>query len=145
RSSPVTRDKLYQVFSTYLELEPQDQLRTMLASDSFSRLNDVTLLRRERLTASQSSLPTIFWALLIPGGLITLGLGAWLFMEHRLLHLAGSVVVGLMLGTTLFLIAALDRPFTGSVAIQPEAYEQNLQIYAAIDHVAANTPQQHNR
>jgi hypothetical protein len=135
--SPVTRARLYDIFSGYLALQPADQWHTALASDSFGRLNDVALLRRQRLSSSQSSLPAIFWALLVPGGLVTLGLGAWLFMEHRLVHLMASLVVGMMLGTTLFLIAVLDRPFAGSVAIQPDPYEQNLQIYVAIDEIAA--------
>jgi hypothetical protein len=137
-SSAVTRAHLYEIFASYLDLNPPDQWHAALASDSFGRLNDVSLIRRQRLSASQSSLPAIFWVLLVPGGLLTLALGSWLFMDHRGMHLFGSLAVGLMLGTTVFLIAVLDRPFAGSVSIQPDSYEQNLQIYVALDELASH-------
>ena len=40
--------------------------------------------------------------------------------------------------SSLFLILALNRPFTGSVAITPESYERNVQTYRTIDAIVAD-------
>jgi hypothetical protein len=140
RSSQDSRDTertLFDLFGVYNQLHPADGWQQRLESASLGRLGEVALLRSQRLQASQSSLPDMFWVVLVLGGMLTLVLGAPLFMEHAHLHVASSLLLGGTLGAVLFLILALNRPFAGSVAIRPESFERNVQTYRTIDAIVA--------
>lgn len=128
-----TERTLFDLFGVYALLRPTDAWQQQLDTVSLSRLNDLELLRNQRLQASQSSLPELFWIMLVLGGGMTLMLGAPLFMEHPHLHAGSALLLGCTLGAALFLILALDRPFSGSVSIRPESYERALQTYRTID------------
>jgi hypothetical protein len=140
RSSQDSRDTertLFDLFGVYNQLHPADAWQQRLESASFGRLDEIALLRSQRLQASQSSLPDMFWVVLVLGGVLTLVLGGPLFMEHAQLHVASSLLLGGTLGAVLFLILALNRPFAGSVAIRPESFERNVQTYRTIDAIVA--------
>jgi hypothetical protein len=140
RASDDTRARLNDIYSVYGALKPQDQWHALTASDSFRRLNDVATLRRQRLQASNNALPDVFWLVLFGGALLTLAMSTPLFMDHTPLHLVGAGLLGATLGAALFLILVLDRPFTGDVAIHPDAFEQTLQSYRAIDQLPPASP-----
>jgi hypothetical protein len=137
RDSRDTERTLFDLFGVYNQLHPADAWQQQLESASLGRLDQVALLRSQRLQASQSSLPDLFWIVLVLGGVLTLVLGAPLFMEHAHLHVGSSLLLGGTMGAVLFLILAVNQPFTGAVAIRPESFERNVQTYRTIDAVVA--------
>ena len=86
-----------------------------------------------------ASLPKTFWFVLILGGLITVALGASLFMRQVFYQLLSSALLGIMIASVLFLVMTLDRPFTGTTAISPGAFQRSLELYSKIDEL--NRPQ----
>ncbi len=137
QGSADTERTLFDLFGVYALLHPGDTWQQQLDSASFDRLNQVSLLRNQRLQASQSTLPPLFWVVLVAGGLLTLALSAPLFMEHPRFHLLSSLLVGCTLGVALFLIFALNRPFTGAIAISPESFRGDAETYRMIDAIVA--------
>jgi hypothetical protein len=92
-------------------------------SEALGRLNELGEARRLRVLASQSTIPVPLWILLIGGGLFTIG---WLYPFHMGDVRAQTWAIGTLGGFTgfvLFLIFALQHPFTGDVAIDPGVYE----------------------
>jgi hypothetical protein len=101
---------------------------TFLGS-AIGRLNELGEARRLRVLASQSTIPTPLWVLLIGGGLFTV---AWLFPFY-----VGSVraqtlaiaTIGAFTGFVLFLVFALQHPFAGDVAIDSTVYQDLVDLW----------------
>jgi hypothetical protein len=87
---------------------------------------DIENNRRLRLLASRHSIPPILWVSLIAGGVITISF-SYLFGTTR--AVSHHIMVGMMtaiIAGAIFLIWETDSPFSGDVAIHPEAFEQML-------------------
>jgi ABC-type branched-subunit amino acid transport system permease subunit len=95
-----------------------------------AEISTMTEHRRLRQLESQSKLPMILWLLMISGGVITT-LSACLFgTEHFKLHALQVTSLTLMLSLALVAIADIDRPFQGSVHIQPSGFERARATFA---------------
>jgi hypothetical protein len=91
------------------------------------RLNELGEARRLRVLASQSTIPTPLWILLIGGGLFTI---AWLFpfyMADTRARTWALGTLGAFTGFVLFLVYALQHPFSGDIAIDPGVYRDLLE------------------
>jgi hypothetical protein len=86
-----------------------------------------------RLLAAADTVHPAVWFVLIGGGLITIGF-TWFFRLGRFRTQAIMTAgVAVLIALNLFLIAVTDRPFTGDVRIQPEAFQQSTLDIAAMD------------
>ena len=137
--SSTTRARLTQLYRLNARLQAGDAYSVQLDNKASQEIESIALLREERIQASKASLPKTFWFVLILGGLITVTLGASLFMRQAFYQLLSSALLGIMIASVLFLVMTLDRPFTGTTAISPGAFERSLELYSKIDEL--NRPQ----
>jgi hypothetical protein len=131
--SSVTATRLKQLYLLNSMLKSGDPNVMQLTERFNAKIDDITLLREERLRASRPTLPWMFWFVLILGGVVTISMAASLSMEHAIHQLVGSFLLGIMIGAVLFMILALDRPFNGATAIGPSAFQRSMHAYALID------------
>jgi hypothetical protein len=97
--------------------------RTQLLQDKLlDVLEAVTALRRGRLIASQLGLSSLVWAVLLAGAAITVAFSYLFGVESEALHRMMVGLLSAMIGLNLFLVAALDRPFTGDLHVSPDAF-----------------------
>ena len=103
--------------------EPATEGQKIIHAETLRAFNQLVQQRRQRLDAVHAALPGVLWWVLLPGamGCIVLCLFFHLpnarFQAILLLGLAGFVAM------VLFVIIALDRPFTGAMGIGPESYQ----------------------
>jgi hypothetical protein len=97
-------------------LYTQTLLRFGLFSDS----------RRVRLTASENSLPFIFWIVLPGGGAIMIAYLYLFGLENVHVHALIVVSVTLVIVSILFTLRVLDNPFRGDIGIPPTAFRNAL-------------------
>ena len=71
-------------------------------------------------------MPAILWAVLLVGGVITVGFTYLFGLRSTTVHVLMVAALALVIGLVLFTVAALDFPFRGTVHIGPEAFEQAL-------------------
>ena len=117
------------VWSGYYGFHPRTEQEHHFYGESISRLNDLGQDRRLRIISSQASIPGLMWGLLIGGGVVTLGyLYLFVIPSPTLQRLMIGSVAGL-LAFILFLILALDHPFSGDVSVAPDAYQTILDSY----------------
>jgi uncharacterized protein DUF4239 len=111
------------IWEQYYRTKPEGEPATTFFGSAVGRLNELGEARRLRLLSSQSTIPVPLWILLIGGGLFTL---AWLFPFHmadtRTQTLALGTV-GAFTGFVLFLIYALQHPFSGDIAVDSAVYD----------------------
>lgn len=104
--------------------EPQSNREMGIFQEALRQFNKTTELRRQRLSSVNNGMPFIVWLLILLGGSITLII-CWLFNIPSLkLHVIMNGLIGLAIGTLIYLIVMLDYPFRGYLSVTPEAYEQ---------------------
>jgi hypothetical protein len=91
--------------------------------------------RRARMVEAEEGIPAVLWAVLVLGGIITVGF-TYLFgltntWSHRLMVAAVAGLVALVL----FTVGSLEYPFSGGTRVGPEAFELVLDRLEASDPV----------
>lgn len=131
QASPRARDALNQVFAAYQNVRPGTGWRDAY-SESLRQLNTMASLRTQRILASKSSLPDIFWLLLFLGGAVTAGFSVLFHLENVRLHLLGTFLLTSVIGAALLMILEVNYPFTGSVHVTPDGFQYAQQVFSAL-------------
>ncbi len=121
-----TLDQLWRAFT---QLNPRTARESALYDQSISRLTDVSDNRRLRLLASRNGLPGPLWMALVFGGVATI-LFTYFFGLEKFPNQAGmTALLAATIGLVLFIISALNYPFTGDLRVPPEAMQSVLERF----------------
>lgn len=129
RSSDASQLALLQLTRFEREFEPAKNHETVLYDQAVAHIQDLNAFRRLRLQASRGQIPRPMWVLLIGGGLFMVGFTAIFGATNARLHIVLTAVLAAALGFTLFIIFALDTPYTGSFAITQEPFNGALALF----------------
>jgi hypothetical protein len=94
---------------------------------ALSELSSLTEHRRTRLLQSVSRLPTIFWGVLVIGGLLTLISASMFGSASFRLHALQVFSLTLLIVLGLLAIADVNRPFQGWVHVSDYAFQRAQQ------------------
>ena len=103
--------------------EPTTESQKILHAQTVGAFNHLMLQRRQRLDSVRGGLPGVLWCVLLPGAVGCILLCLFFHLDNAryqavlLLGLAG------FLSMVLFVIIALDRPFSRDTGITPSAYQ----------------------
>ena len=100
----------------------------LLAEDhALSELSALTEHRRTRLIQSAYRLPTIFWGVLLAGGLVTILSSSLFGSANRALHALQVFCFTLLITLVLLAIADVNLPFRGWVHVSDFAFQRAQQ------------------
>jgi hypothetical protein len=124
RFSPESARLTEQLWSTVLTAEAHSSSEQTSLDHTLNELSELTEHRRMRQLQSNSHMPGILWAVLTIGAVLTI-VSACLFggVDFKL-HLIQVFILSLMLSLVLVAIADINRPFQGSVHIDPVGFER---------------------
>jgi hypothetical protein len=128
RASAPAWEALDALWRDYLALDPQTEREAVLYNEALDQLVELSNARRERLLASRTTIPGVLWVALIGGGAITIGFSYFFGIGDERAHTLMTLALAGVIGLGLYVIVAMDLPFTGNVAISPEAFRQTLDI-----------------
>jgi len=95
---------------------------------SLDRVRELSETRAARLQASTDNLPPMFWLFMVVGGfLLCLYATILAGRERPLGQFIYILPVALLLLSSVYLVAAFERPFSGPNAIEPSAMEASLE------------------
>jgi hypothetical protein len=83
--------------------------------------------RRMRMLQSRKRLPGILWAVLIVGGIVTVGASCFFGVDSLRLHAINTAALTLLVSFMLIAIADIDRPFQGAVHVSPDGFKLALE------------------
>ncbi len=117
---PAGSRRMVGLYATLLSFRPQDQAQVILHAAMLGELNHYVELRRQRLQSVGAGIPTVLWWVVFIGALLNIML-IWLLDMEMHVHLILGGVLSLFIGLVIFIIAAMDHPFRGTVSISAEA------------------------
>jgi len=105
-----------------LDFQPVTPAQEILHAESLRQFNTFLEHRRMRLFSVNTAIPPVMWYVVILGAFINIAM-VWLFDMKFITHLLLGGLLSAYLGTMIFLIAAMDHPFRGEVAVTAEPFE----------------------
>ncbi|WP_194835392.1 DUF4239 domain-containing protein [Nocardia sp. XZ_19_369] len=121
--SPEATELVYRMRDQINALPTDTPLTHSIYEHSLSTVNDLAAARRERLSQSGHNVPTVLWIGLALGAAVTVGFifvfGLPKFWTHLMLGSSLAALIVLVMA----LIAVLDQPFQGHIAVEPQALE----------------------
>jgi hypothetical protein len=111
-------EEIWALVRQYNANGPREQaLHQQLLTD----MDDLTDARRMRLLAARDGVPRLVWSVLIGGGVVTVLFTYFFGLKNFRAQLAMTALYVAAIGFVLFLVAAIDYPYTGVVSVGPEA------------------------
>jgi hypothetical protein len=133
QGSPSARLAVDKILLFYGTLTPATKVREIIAAQYLSSLSQMLLDRNKRLLQASETLSWIMWVAAIGGGIVTVGMSFFLYMDRPLLQFVMTGVLSGLIGMLLFIMIVLERPFLGPLGIEPEPFEESLKLFGQID------------
>lgn len=122
---PITNTlRLNDIQARLTSFEPETKGQEILHAETLGAFNKLVQARRERLDAVGGGLSQVMWAVIWIGAAISIAIGYFYHIEDPKLH---AIAIGLMaafISIVVLVIVVNDRPFFGSTALKPEAYQK---------------------
>jgi hypothetical protein len=125
------------VWREVLDMQTRTGGDVEFARQAVSDVSAVTDGRRTRVEDSSTKLPTPLWVVLLLGGAITVGFTYFFGLKSFLAQAAMVATLTAIIGLALFVILTLDLPFTGDVAAEPTALEDQMSEFCSYNFTAS--------
>jgi hypothetical protein len=122
-ASEAVRHDLSELVTMVGGLRPETEAQRAFVGDAVDRLADAAELRATSIRlAQQQQLPGVLWIAVIGGSVIVLSLSLTCGVRDDAMR--GILLAGVTatVGINLFLVAELNYPFFGDLAIGPDSY-----------------------
>jgi uncharacterized membrane protein YdcZ (DUF606 family) len=113
-----------QMWKTLMSINVTSQSEFLAEDHALSELTALTMHRRTRLLQSTYQLPSIFWWMLLTGGVLTVLSVSMFGSAKPRLHALQVFSLTLLVTLVMLAIADVDRPFRGWVHISSYAFER---------------------
>jgi hypothetical protein len=133
QGSPVARKTVDEMLKGFDALAPPSKVAEINDAEFYRTLSQLLLDRDKRLNQAAESLSWIMWLAAVGGGVITVSMSFVLFMERPVPHVVMTTVLSVLIGSMLLIMALLDHPFAGPVAIGSEPFQSSLKLFDQID------------
>jgi len=121
---PKTTELLHSIATAYAHYKVRDPSEEAYFHESVKNINTMQSLRSSRIEDSGSGLIPFLWGVILAGGVATVCF-SYLFGARRLhAHAIMTVLLTGVVCLALYTIVNLDFPFTGLVAIGPDAFSR---------------------
>jgi hypothetical protein len=108
---------------------PADVARYQQALDATAQWGDA---RRQRIDESTTGIPTLLWAALILGGVVTVGFALLFGIKSTVAHAVIMFFLTLLVAALLLVVFEFNEPFAGVVRVSPQAFQLALARMAQI-------------
>lgn len=122
RSSPETSALALKVAQSYATHQVETVAESTYFHESVKNLEAMNALRASRIDDASSGLIPFLWFILIAGAVVTIGFSYLFAAQNFPTHAVMTLLLTGLIGLTFYTIITLDFPFTGFVAISPEAF-----------------------
>lgn len=119
--SRTARLALDAIYTTLLAVTAGERGGSPVLSEILHQLDDITQARRARLIAAKGTVPNVIWFVLFGGALVTIGFTFFFGTQNLRAQILMTGLIALLITAELLIVITIDRPFTGAVAVAPDA------------------------
>lgn len=113
--------------------QPNTANQQVILAEALTAFNALVEARRMRMDAVNNGLPSVFWAVILAGGALSIALTYAVHVAAMRAHLLLSAIFSLFVGLLIFLVVALDNPFRGQLSVTSDSYQLVLQGLTDLD------------
>jgi hypothetical protein len=88
--------------------------------------------RRERITTAQYGLPTVEWAALLIGAIVTILFAGLFSVENVRLHALITAMAALVIGLNLYLVSLFAYPYSGDLVVSSQPFRIDIGVFDGI-------------
>jgi hypothetical protein len=129
--SPSARQALGSVYTPLLTFQSNSPVDAAVLAEILHQVDQLTQARRVRLVEAEGVVPGVVWLILFGGAIVTLGFTFFFGAESLRAQTIMTALLALLMLSELFIIVAIDRPFTGRVRVEPSAIEEVLKDFGS--------------
>jgi hypothetical protein len=106
---------------TLISFEPKTAGQQILHAQAMHQYNEIAALRRKRIHIIGTGLPSVMWNIVLIGAALVIGI-TYLLQIQRGVQLVLTACLAMFIGLVVFVIASLDQPLSGPLAIDSRPY-----------------------
>ncbi len=138
--SEPARRALDAVYSALLTSEPAERGGNAVVVELLHQLDLMTEARQSRLIASQGNVPNVVWLVLFGGAVVTVVFTFFFGTRNLQVQVMMAGLLALVVFSELWTVVAIERPFTGTVKVEPTALANVLADFGTDSSVGAPPP-----
>jgi hypothetical protein len=120
-ASPSTTRALNHLYDELLRNHPQDLRDSDLQQELIYQLDQLTQARRARLVMADGTVPDVIWFVLLLGAALTICFTFFFGTENVYTQSLMTGVLAAVILSSVLVVVALDRPFTGAVVVSNQS------------------------
>jgi hypothetical protein len=124
--SMVVQGKSDKIWNMLGNFEPRTDREKIFLSEILKRANDGGALRRQRIADASSGIHPVLWFVLLFGGVITVVFTFFFGSDNLRAQMLMTTLLAVLIVLILFTILIMDFPFSGSLYIGPDSFQQVL-------------------
>ena len=130
KSSPEAWEAYNQLWRTYHLFQPENEHEKIWYAQSLTRMNQLGDQRRLRLLSSRSEgVPGVMWVVLLGAGVVTIGFSFFFGTRNSTAQVLMTAGLAMTIALVLLSILAMQHPFAGITRVEPDAFNQFLEIF----------------
>ena len=133
-SYPPANQALNGLRSAYEQVQARNDLQKTMLASSFADLDDLSQARTQRVLQARTDVgpPWSLWAVILLTAALLLGCAVLYGVEKPATHITMVVILGVLVGTILFLVVMLSHPFIGELATSPEPLREVIRVLSPV-------------
>lgn len=109
-----------------LAFEPSTLGEQAVYAETLRLFSEMVELRRKRIGAVGGNLPSVMWGIVLIGAALSVGV-TYLLKIEPVIQILLTGFLAAFIGLVVFVMAGMDSPLTGPLALSPSPYEITLQ------------------
>jgi hypothetical protein len=118
-----------QIWSEARSIDVHTPREQALYGELLTELNRLGDERKLRLLAAREGVPQLMWVVLLVGGILTVAFTYFFGVKSMRSQALMTAALAGTIALNLFLIAAIEYPFTGGLRVSPEAFQQATEVF----------------
>jgi hypothetical protein len=130
QSYPPADQALNSLRSAYEQVQARTEVQKTILANSFTDLDSLSQARTQRVLQARTDVgpPWSLWAVILLTGGLLLGCAIIYGVEKPATHFTMVAILGVLVGTILFLVMMLAHPFIGEIATSPEPLREVIRV-----------------
>jgi hypothetical protein len=138
--SPEAVEALSGIYRAVLRGEPAGAHHSTIVAATLAQLDLLTQARRGRIVLAAGVVPGIIWFTLFFGAVVTIGFTFFFGAENLRAQVLMTGALAVLIFSGLLIIIAIDRPFAGTVRVEPEPLVAVLADFAGAEGPETDEP-----